>query len=837
MSNQQARVFQERGIQAARSGQKDEARKLFQQSLRLEPENDTTWVWLASVARDRRERLLCLQKALQINPGNNAALKAVSAMGIDPARLSLPPASTAPLGGALAPEDAAVEGPGIPLPPTDAVLRAQEEAAEIARAYLEPVDAGVSWTRKARRRAGEREITILRLQVAAAVSVFLAIVATVLVLAVLNVPQVRVAILGASATPRPPTRTPTNTPTNTPGFTPTPSPTRDFTRQPTFTPSATVNPFITPGRIEVTPRPTELYLPIAPGNVINNAAQAFRQEQYEAMIAPLATNRAQTGNVFNPNPYYFEALAHLRLGNASEALAILDDAENRLTNLIGVNAQDAAIYRPLINVAFAEVRLQQARDALVTSNRTAANGFIAQTKERTQAARQGDQRFARAYVLESEALRLEGNYQGAIDVLNAGLLVEGLTVDQSLIVAKGETYLEQFNALASSDAARAAAALDNAIYQAFLAVYVNPFNEAAHQLRIQTALAQNDPGLGVIYSEAYLFFFPRSPEAFRLLGDSRVREGNIELALDAYTRALGNVQDGSRAESDVLISRANLYEQQRRYGLALDDLTSSLAITDALPVRAQRMRVAYASGEYAIASEDAEAVFGSNVIPDDEIRLIQARILIDQASDRDRSAHQQALTLLNAITTGLPPGQVTVADEYRARAHLALGNRAEALTAINSALRVETGTRRYLRGVILQSEDQFPQAIADFEWVLTWDAVFNYPFAADSAARIDDIRATIARREAQATATSVAATQAVERATSTAAAQFTATSEAATAQFFATTSATPTPSPTPTATFTPSITPTPTRTPTVTPTPTPSATEAPTEEPTPTREG
>lgn len=837
MSNQQARVFQERGIQAARAGQKDEARKLFQQSLRLEPENDTTWVWLASVSRDRRERLLCLQKALQINPGNNAALKAVAAMGIDPARLSLPPAPSAPLGGALAPEDAAVEGPGIPLPSTDAVLRAQEDAVQVARAYMEPVDTGVSWTRKARRRAGEREITILRLQVAAAVGVFLAVVATVLVLAVLNVPQVRVAILGASATPRPPTRTPTNTPTNTPGFTPTPSPTRDFTRQPTFTPSATVNPFITPGRIEVTPRPTELYLPIAPGNVINNAAQAFRQEQYEAMIAPLATNRAQTGNVFNPNPYYFEALAYTRLGNASEALTILDDAENRLDNLIGVNAQDAAIYRPLINVAFAEVRLQQARDALVTSNRAAANAFIAQAKERTQAARQGDQRFARAYVLESEALRLEGNYQGAIDVLNAGLLVEGLNVDQSLIVAKGETYLEQFTALAGSDPARAAAALDNATYQAFLAVYVNPFNEAAHQLRIQTALAQNDPGLGVIYSEAYLFFFPQSAEAFRLLGDSRVREGNIELALDAYTRALETAQDGSTATADVLISRANLYEQQRRYGLALDDLTSALAIVDAFPVRAQRMRVAFAAGEYAIAAEDAEVIFGSNVIPDDEIRLVQARILIDQAGDRDRDSYQQALTLLNAITTGLPPGQVTVADEYRARAHLVLGNPAEALTAINSALRVETGTRRYLRGVILQNEDQFPQAIADFEWVLTWDAIFDYPFAADAAARIDDIRATIARREAQATATSVAATQAVERATSTAAAQFTATSEAGTAQFFATTSATPTPSPTPTATFTPTITPTPTRTPTVTPTPTASATEAPTEEPTPTREG
>jgi hypothetical protein len=169
---------------------------------------------------------------------------------------------------------------------------------------------------------------------------------------------------------------------------------------------------------------------------------------------------------------------------------------------------------------------------------------------------------------------------------------------------------------------------------------------------------------------------------------------------------------------------------------------------------------------------------------------------------------------------------IPIANEYRARAHFALGNLGDALNAVNNALAVETGSRYYLRGQIYEAREEFDNAIADYEWVTRWSRVFPYPFADDAAEGIGRINDEIARRIAAATATSVAATQAVIEGTATAAAQFTATAGTATAEFYLTNSPTPTRTPTPT------ITPSPTRTPTNTLTPT--ITRTPTNTPTPT---
>src|SRR5215217_1644468 len=74
-----ARALRQQGIQAAKAGQKDNARDLLQQSIRIDPYNEAAWLWLASVARDNRERLFCLQKLLEINPQNETARKALDA--------------------------------------------------------------------------------------------------------------------------------------------------------------------------------------------------------------------------------------------------------------------------------------------------------------------------------------------------------------------------------------------------------------------------------------------------------------------------------------------------------------------------------------------------------------------------------------------------------------------------------------------------------------------------------------------------------------------------------------------------------------------------------------
>jgi Tfp pilus assembly protein PilF len=50
VASDQARQLRLQGIAAAKAGQKEEARKLLQQSIRLEPNNDAAWLWMAFIA-------------------------------------------------------------------------------------------------------------------------------------------------------------------------------------------------------------------------------------------------------------------------------------------------------------------------------------------------------------------------------------------------------------------------------------------------------------------------------------------------------------------------------------------------------------------------------------------------------------------------------------------------------------------------------------------------------------------------------------------------------------------------------------------------------------------
>lgn len=827
MSQEQARQLREQGISLAKAGKKAEARKLLQQSLRLNSADDTAWLFLASVAQDKRERLLALKKVLEINPSNDMAIKAVRALGINPELFVPQPKSPPSVTDSLADDDITSDESGIPIPAISVLESAKQQAVEAVDTYTQRLAnnkvSDIEWVHKTKRRAGEREIFLWRMQIGIAILVFSVFVVGGGLFAIFNSPDVRLTLFGASDTPRPPTRTPTLTPTQTPGFTFTPSPTRPAS-EPSFTPLPPVNLGITSVPIEVTARSTELYIPVQ-RLIIRDVAELIAIGDYESALDPLATERALTSQVFDPNPYYYSALAYAGIGDADTALNLLTEAETRIDELDGMNPEDATVFSPLIQLGFAQVYLYLAEDAL--ANRRGANDFLTQASERAERAIEEDELNADAYVALSRAYRLRSDYQNALDTLNQGLAFPDLTVNQSLIVEKGNVYLAQGTSLLNSgDTAGAREALHNALYQGFVSIYINPHNEPSHQLRVQASLALDDPGLAVIYSqEQYLFFFPNNPVAYELLGEARIQEENYELALNAYSNAIENGA-GDDGEVDALIGRAGVYSLQRRYNRALEDLNVALALRDDLSIRATRMRVAYLVGDYGTVDDDAEALLGTGIIPDGEIRLFQAQSIIDQADDNELDAYNDALNLLSQVG-GLSAELAPVADEYRARVHLRLGNLGDALNAINQAMSaVETGSRHYIRGQILQAQDSLIEANVDFQWVLTWSQVFNYPFIDDVYGQIEVIRIEIARRNALATADVQTATAQSVQATNTAVFEASATAEQATIEFFETNS--PTPSPSPTATITPSITPTPTRT------LTPSVTSTP--EPTPTRE-
>ncbi|MCC7447676.1 MAG: PD40 domain-containing protein [Anaerolineae bacterium] len=65
------------GIQAAKAGNKIEARRFFEQVLEKDDNNEQAWMWFASVVDTPRERRICLENVLEINPNNTRARQAL----------------------------------------------------------------------------------------------------------------------------------------------------------------------------------------------------------------------------------------------------------------------------------------------------------------------------------------------------------------------------------------------------------------------------------------------------------------------------------------------------------------------------------------------------------------------------------------------------------------------------------------------------------------------------------------------------------------------------------------------------------------------------------------
>jgi hypothetical protein len=69
------------GVEAARRGDRATARKLLEQVVSLDEDNELAWIWLASTVNTLSERRACLQKVLQINPNNARAREALQNLG------------------------------------------------------------------------------------------------------------------------------------------------------------------------------------------------------------------------------------------------------------------------------------------------------------------------------------------------------------------------------------------------------------------------------------------------------------------------------------------------------------------------------------------------------------------------------------------------------------------------------------------------------------------------------------------------------------------------------------------------------------------------------------
>ena len=81
------------GIEAARAGNKAEARELFRLVTREDPNNAQGWLWLAGVAEDRDEKRVALEQVTQLEPSNQLAQKGLAALGGPSIAAPVPPVS------------------------------------------------------------------------------------------------------------------------------------------------------------------------------------------------------------------------------------------------------------------------------------------------------------------------------------------------------------------------------------------------------------------------------------------------------------------------------------------------------------------------------------------------------------------------------------------------------------------------------------------------------------------------------------------------------------------------------------------------------------------------
>lgn len=639
---------------------------------------------------------------------------------------------------AKAPKPPAKGQGGTPIPEREAVDALASQADSLVQRYLDQALADladVEWKEKNRGLAGQREYAFWLTRTISAVLTVLLVVGGSGIFAFVNSEVGQEILFEPTWTP---SFTPTFTPTATPGATNTPSPTPDVT----LTPSPTFAPSVTPGNPDPNfpPEATDIYRPQGLPPVSNEVAEAsvlIAEGNLEEAFDLL--ERAREGSVTSGNftPYYWLSLLQLEQDDPEEARRLVEEGEENWQNSTGRNDN----YGPLVDVAYGRVDLYEAAQAIEEGETNRATQLLNDAEERLrnvvdneQGTDRLDQNFIDGWTLLADRYLLDENPEEALAVIDDALNVEGNYTDTRLRTKLVDIYLAQDNP-------------DAALQQLGEILLINPFLEDALEDQVQVAIQKGDPGLAVLYSEQYLLYYPGSVRGFQLLGDARQAENKVDLALNAYARGLQGEEDDP-AYLDILLSRARIYENQGRYEQAQTDLTTALELTDAAPdILLRRMQAAYFAGDLERAEADANALLElEDFDAQGEVLLTQARIFIDTSDDEEDL--EDALSFINqALDLGIPEEKQPVADEYRARANFALGDVDEAISFINDALTAEeTGTRYYLRGVYLEERgnerdalEDLQAAREDFEFVLTWDSIFGYDFADDARERYDDL--------------------------------------------------------------------------------------------------
>jgi tetratricopeptide (TPR) repeat protein len=748
MSQDQAKQFLMQGIEAAKGGQKDQARQLFQNTLRLDPQNETAWLWMSSVARDNRERLFCLQNLLQINPQNEMALKAVQAMGVNPQELiqQQEHATTSQTSAA------AVSIPGLGGDHLNAAIQAADLFVRNYRAI--PVDTSeAEWGLKDRLRYGEaaaiRQRTIrYALFGAGIVAAFVVLfVALVLLLS-----GGGAAVL-ESRKPTPTlTFTPTNTATATPGVTNTPSPV-PANPQPTFAPPEGLQRGDIFGGT-----PTPIFPPVDSGlgQEFANAVALYSIGQYEEAVSVYERERESALDILGeckPDTYYYHILGLAEDGGRQN----LDDAEFLYEDALRRGCDQ----EPLIFTAACVVEYLQGLETGDTEDFINAEGWCNAALE----AAGNNRPIVLASTTRARLHLLNENYVSAASVLDIAL--RSWPADLNLLLVRARVELERGD-------------LQQALRFIQQALYVDPVSEQALRLRVTAFLeiaAQTENrqqqvqlyGTAVTWTQEYLIFYPGEPIGYLMLAQARLGEGNDDLAEIALSRIIAaeNIIPENRQEAvqEAHTLRAELYQRQARLGDALNDIEDLLETRpDDLALIEQQANLSFQLGRWALAQEGITTVLEA-VAADEEAepridlemrQLLLTTQICEFTIDVDCD-YEGALEILDDnFVFDLDDDDALLARSLRAKAryHVTLDTDEgdlsqfqrqtayqQALDDIETVLDTnETALDQYYRGLILEQLNNPEEALLAYEWVEYWSQFYDYPFIEEVEDRITELR-------------------------------------------------------------------------------------------------
>jgi tetratricopeptide (TPR) repeat protein len=750
MGQEQAKHLLQQGIAAARAGQADTARDLLRQAARLDPQNETTWMWLTSVAADTNERIFCLKRILEINPANERARQGLQSLGAQP-EVS---AESVAESGSVSAADQKVSVPSID---EQKYARLQHAADDFLRRYNpEPLDRlQIEWEHKRRGRyneMGERRLRRVIMAVAAFVVVGLVVGAVVLV------SQFDISLGGDEVAVR---STRVLSPTPTLEFTPTPGGATPTPFPVAMAVPATVIPpdLEQQGNAYTLKTPTEMYPPVNSFEefVVNEAVNAYVIGDYETAVEILRSENERDPNCY-PSVVYFEAFGLAALGDYQEANQLLNESYN----IDPPRGYDSCKGSVLLLAGLSEVAYMQDNTSQVALN--FAEEALAQ-----------DPRLVQASLIKGRVELARDQNQAAWQTLQAALNEHPADTNVLLLLAQVE--------LAADEPASALEYIGQALF-------VEPvLREGLHlQAQVYLRLAEQSPaasqqriqyyGLAVLSAQTLLLYYEGDPGGYLYLAQARLGEGNLDLAEEALTRILA-VQGDLPDSADPVIDgarrlRGYLYYDQGRFEDAWDDL-EPIAVTRTsvdVAIAETLVDIAFQLEDYVNAERWIETLVGAD--PDNAAYvLLKAKVRVGVCTYRADLPCQYD-DMLDALSDSFIAGLRTDAlraEAYAYRAQARYHDTLESIAAsddeqeqafraalrdVEQALALrEDALDHYYRGLLLEALDDPIPALEEYRWVLYWADQYDYPFDDNNFERhvadvADEVQEII---EAQATET------------------------------------------------------------------------------------